>query len=359
MNKNSRMNILINGVGGPTPRSVARSIHSSPHFKDHLIFGTDINPLAYGLYESDLYKRTFLIPRATDPLYWQSIEKIIAEQNIEYALVHPEHEVLEWSRRQENGQLPCKAIIPPARMVEVLTNKALMTEMLRETAWVPSSITIDPLDLKISAVEEALSYPFWIRSTSGSSGLGSLLIQNEQALRTWIHINKGVTEFIGSTYLPGRNLAVKLLYHNGKLLRSACGERVEYIMAKVAPSGITGNTSFGRLLTEPHLVDVAVEAMDILFEQTHSPKHGFYTVDLKEDDQGNPMITEINVRMVAFNWMFALAGANFTEDMLRILSEDPSYSYDYKMYEFEPGTIFLRDVDGVPKLMNERELLKS
>lgn len=358
MATNNRMNILINGVGGPTPRSVARSIQSSSFIDQYAIYGTDINPLAYGLYESDLYQKTFLIPRATDSEYWQSIERIIADYQIDYALVHPEHEVLQWAKRQVGSELPCKAIIPPVQMVEVLTNKALMTQLLSETPWVPASITIVPESLDISAIEKTLSYPFWIRSTSGSSGLGSLLIENEQALKTWIHINKGVTEFIGSTYLPGRNLAVKLLYHNGKLLRSACGERVEYIMAKVAPSGITGNTSFGRLLTEPHLVDVAVEAMEILFAQTQSPKHGFYTVDLKEDDQGNPMITEINVRMVAFNWMFALAGANFTEDMLRILSGDPTFSYDYRMYEFEPGTIFLRDVDGVPKLMNEQELLK-
>lgn len=352
------MNVLINGVGGPTPRSAARSIKSSVHFDGHKLFGTDINPRAYGLYEYDLYEKTFIISRANNPKYWTDIESVIKENDIDYALVHPEHEVIKWAERQENGELPCKAIIPSKAMAEILTNKSKMTEILEDTDLVPVSYTVDPQNLKIDELESTLPYPFWIRSTSGSSGLGSLLIESRDALETWIYINKGVTEFIASTYLPGRNLAVKLLYHNGKLLRSACGERVEYIMAKVAPSGITGNTSFGRLLTEPHLVDVAIEVMEILFEQTQSPKHGFYTVDLKEDDQGNPMITEINVRMVAFNWIFALAGANFTEDMLRILSGDPTFSYDYKMYEFEPGTIFLRDVDGVPKLINERELLK-
>lgn len=352
------MNILINGVGGPTPRSVARSIKSSTILPESRIYGTDINPLAYGLYESDLYKETFLIPRATASDYWKVIEGIVGSRKIDYALVHPEHEVMEWAKRQEVNELPCKAIIPSSSMAEILTNKSKMTEVLWSTGLVPRSFTLIPSQYDLEELETTLSYPFWIRSTSGSSGLGSLLIESREALETWIHINKGVTEFIASTYLPGRNLAVKMLYHNGQLLRAACGERVEYIMAKVAPSGITGNTSFGRLLTEAPLVEIAVKAMDRLFEHTGAKRHGFFTVDLKEDAQGKPMITEINVRMVAFNWMFALAGANFTEDMLRVLSGDPSFDFNFKMYEFEPGTIFLRDVDGVPKLMNERELLK-
>ena len=32
---------------------------------------------------------------------------------------------------------------------------------------------------------------------------------------------------------------------------------------------------------------------------------------------------------------------------------------DYKMYEFEPNTIFLRDVDAEPKLMKENDFLQN
>ena len=129
-------------------------------------------------------------------------------------------------------------------------------------------------------------------------------------------------------------------------------------MAKVAPSGITGNTSFGRLLNEPELVLKASKAMDVLFETTNSPKHGFYTADFKEDEQGRPFLTEINVRMVAFNLSFAAGGANFSEDIIKILKEDPGMDSEYKMYEFEDDLIFLRDVDAVPILMKEKDLLK-
>ena len=36
-----------------------------------------------------------------------------------------------------------------------------------------------------------------------------------------------------SEYLPGRNLACFLLYHEGKLLKYGVAERIEYLMAKV------------------------------------------------------------------------------------------------------------------------------
>ena len=40
------------------------------------------------------------------------------------------------------------------------------------------------------------------------------------------------------------------------------------------------------------------------------------------------------------------------------MSGDKSFDKAYKMYNFEPGTIFLRDVDAEPILMKESDLVK-
>jgi len=353
------MNILINGVGGPTPRSIARTLRYYSNFKDLKIIGTDINPMAYGLYEKDLYDKTYLIPPANHKNYWSSIENIIKNHKIDMALVHPEHEVLEWSKRQTQSQdLPCKAYLPDYKLCEALVDKSKMTKLLEDTDFVPKSFMFDASISKFEKLESTLKYPFWIRATAGSSGLGSLKVNNRDSLKNWLNINPKVKNFIASTFLPGRNLAVKLLYYKGSLIRSASAERVNYIMSKVAPSGITGNTSFGRLLNEPDLVQKAVDAMEILFEKLNVEKHGFFTADFKEDKHGQPYITEINVRMVAFNLSFAAAGANFTKDIVDLIYKKDAVNLNYKMYEFEPDTIFLRDVDAMPKLMKEQELLK-
>jgi len=353
------MNILITGVGGPTPRSIARSIKRHSKFKAAVLIGTDIDSVAYGLYETELYDKTYLIPQASDKGYWNAIETIVKEHQIDLAIVQPELEVLEWSKYMRENHLPCKVLLADYQLVELLVDKSKMTEILAQTGFVPTSYVIEAANPDYDTLENNLPYPFWIRATSGSSGLGSLKVSDRNALRNWITINSGVEQFIASTFLPGRNLAVKMLYFNGELLRTAVAERVNYIMAGVAPSGITGNTSFGRLLNEPKLVQKAIDAMEILYKTTGAKKHGFFTADFKEDENGVPYITEINVRNVAFNLCFAMGGANFTEDTISLLTGDGTFDINYKMYEFEEDLIFLRDVDAEPILMKESDLLKS
>lgn len=353
------MKILITGVGGPTPRSFAIALKKYSFYKKFELFGTDINPLAVGLYQNELFNKTFVIPPATSPDYWDTIERIIKENDIEAAVILPELEVMEWSRRKETKDLPCKVLLPDYSIAELLVDKWKMTEILKDLDIVPPSVTFSRDTTDLNKVFDVLGSNFWVRSTSGTSGLGSLKVKDLESLKNWIQINPNVQEFIASKFLPGRNLACKMLYYNGKLLRTACAERVNYIMAKVSPSGITGNTSFGRLLNEPALVDEAIKAMEHLFEHTGANKHGFFTVDFKEDENGKPYITEINVRHVAFTQCFAAGGANFASDTVRLLNNDPDFDHNYKMYEFEKDLIFLRDVDSLPILMKETELLKK
>ncbi|KAF2520218.1 hypothetical protein E0W68_00570 [Flavobacterium salilacus subsp. salilacus] len=99
--------------------------------------------------------------------------------------------------------------------------------------------------------------------------------------------------------------------------------------------------------------------MDHLFAHTGASQHGFFTVDFKEDENGKPYITEVNVRHVAFTQCFAAGGANFAADTVRLLDDDSTFDHNYKMYEFEDDLIFLRDVDSLPILMKEKQLLQK
>lgn len=351
------LNILITGVGGPTPRSFARAIKEIGEYKKYRLVATDIHPYAIGLYQKQLFEEAYITPKSSESGYWESIQSIIEKEKIDMAVILPEQEVLAWSKRQSEGKLPCKALIPPIEAVDKMLDKGVLTEALKDSGLVPKSVIIEVADpnLKIST-ESRLDYPYWIRSVTGSSGLGSYKIENFDDLQRWMAINKGIHNFIASEFLPGRNLACKMLYFEGKLIRSACAERIQYIMAKVSPSGITGNTSFGRLINDSIVFEVANKAMDIMFELTGAEKHGFYTIDMKEDDKGVPMITEINVRHVAFTHCFAKAGANLCEDTVRLLDSDSTFDKNFHLYQFEEGTVFLRDVDERPIILNDKFL---
>jgi len=71
------------------------------------------------------------------------------------------------------------------------------------------------------------------------------------------------------------------------------------------------------------------------------------------------MVTEVNVRFVAFTQCYAAGGANLPEDLIRVVSGDPSFNREFKLYEFDPDLIFLRDVDEQPIIMRESQLFST
>lgn len=352
------MKILITGVGGVTPRSFAQALRKYSKYARYELVGTDSNQYALGLYMPELFNKSYLVPKVSDPDYWKVIDKIIDTEKIDYAVINPELEVVEWARRSAEYKFPLKVLLPEHKLASILVDKAQLTEILEPYGIVPKSFVLTEDDLSGTG-NLKLEYPFWIRSALGSSGLGAMKINSVDELRNWIKVNPKVAKFLASEFLPGRNLGCKMLYHNGELMRSAIAERVYYIMAKVAPSGITGNTCFGRLVNDTNVFNVAKQAMDIMFEKTNTRKHGFFTVDLKEAADGNAKVTEVNIRFVAFTQAYAAGGANLPEDLIRVIDNDPKFDRRFKLYEFEPDMIFLRDVDEQPIIMKESQLLNK
>ena len=352
------MKILITGVGGPTPRSFVRAVKLSESnlSKSFRFIGVDCDRLAYGLYDQSLFDAHYVVPRADEKNYWSAINDIIEKEEIEGAVVLPEVEVLEWAKNYNKLSKSIKVHLPEYNLASALVNKHRLHEYLEDTALIPNFCKINPSSYDYHTLVDELGDVFWIRSTEGSSGLGSLKIESESALAQWISINEGVGEFIATEYLPGRNMACKMLYFDNELKRTACAERVEYIMAKVAPSGITGNTSFGRLINEPGLVALSEEALETVSSQLGTKINGIFTVDYKEDASGKPKITEINIRHVAFTSSLAAGGANLPMDTLEMLLSINSQTVERIDYTYPVPLIFLRDVDSEPLLMREADL---
>ncbi|MFC7062331.1 ATP-grasp domain-containing protein [Halobacillus seohaensis] len=351
------INILLTGIGGPTPRSLARALKADNTVYKYNIVGVDCNPLASGLYDNKYVDKSFLVPKFDDENYWDVINEIVHEQRIDAAIVQPEIEVEGWALYAKNNKLPCPVLLPPYEIVPVLKDKAKMNELLKETNLIPKSVEISRFEYDTKELEETVGYPYWIRSATGSSGLGSLKIDNHKKLEGWMLINENVENFTVSEFLEGRNLACKLLFDEGTLIRAMCGERVNYIMSKVTPSGITGNTSFGRLLNNKEAINVSMEALNIIAEKTGVELNGLFTVDLKEDIDGNPRITEINVRNVAFNSVFQKGGINIAEEMLLLLFGEQGLIKKPALHEFGVPFVFIRDVDCEPIVLEEDRLL--
>ena len=345
-------NLLITGIGGPTPRSIAKSVRRLKG--EYRIIGADANPRAIGFFMPGLLDNYYVVPRVNEAHYWDTIKEIIEKEGIDMAFVQPESEVIGWGEYyQIQGLYPCAVLLPPVGLSRVLIDKSSMSDVLKDTIYIPKTIRITQTERRLTDIEGYIRYPCWIRAVRGSGGLGSLKVDNPVSLNTWLDINKDIEAYTVSEFLPGRHLATEMLYYNGEYIKGASLECVEYVMASIAPSGVTGNTSYGRLINEDHILSFCNDSINFICKKIGVTAHGVLSFDLKEDSKGNLRVTEINIRHMAYTGVMAQAGFDLIRDTIDILHQGTSGCVKKQpYYKYAEPWFFLRDVDTEPILLN-------
>ena len=349
------MKILITGACAVSARSVLRSLKMSEWFKDSEFIGWDMCSLLYGVYAGE-FDKIYKVPAVNDATYRMVAQNILDKEKPDAVIVVPEVEVLYWSK----NPFDIPHIVPPSKFSELVISKERLFDALSGTGLVPEYRNISSDTIMQEDFNNPLGYPVWIRDGAAgtASAKGAFKAQSLSDLQAWVKINSHTRQFQLSQFLPGRNLGCFCLFKNGKLIKIAQAQRIEYIMAKVAVSGITGNTSKGKLLNEDKIKNVALKAIDTLCENTGESMNGLVVVDMKEDEKGNPIITEINIRHVAFSSSFAMAGQNIAEAQLLIaLNRDDEISPEIEKH-YPEGNLLLRDVDGKPIYIENECILK-
>lgn len=348
------MKILITGACAVSARSVLRSLKMSELFKDAEFIGWDMCSLLYGVYAGE-FDRIYKVPAAGDANYRKVAQNILDQERPDAVIVVPEVEVLYWAK----NPFDVPHIVPPSKFAELVISKERLFDALADSGLVPNYQNISSAEILNSDFENPLGYPVWIRDGAAgtASAKGAFKAGSLEELQAWVKINPNTTQFQLSQFLPGRNLGCFCLFKNGKLIKMAQAQRIEYIMAKVAVSGITGNTSKGKLLNEDKIKNVALNAIDLVCKITREQMNGLVVVDMKEDVHGNPIITEINIRHVAFSSSFAMAGQNISEAQLLLALDRDSEVKGPVQKDYPEGNLMLRDVDGAPiYIENERQI---
>lgn len=352
--------ILISGIGGPTPRSIARVIRKKhPQLK---VIGIDANPKAIGFYMPGLVDKYYLSPKASDASYWPFIEQLIQKEQVDYAIIQPEKEIIAWGNYYIiNGNYPCPAFLPPQDLAQTLMDKSLMASILQGTDFIPKTIKVTQENPKYEEIEKEIGFPCWIRATQGSGGLGSLKLQDIHSYKSWLFIHSSIHEFTVSEFLPGKHLANQMLYINGTFVKGASLECAEYVMADVAPSKVTGNTSFGRFLNDDRILIFSDNCIQYICSKLHTVAQGVLSFDLKEDAAGNLKVTEVNIRHMAYTGLMAEVGFDLITDTIEILRGHKKRFQNMSPYfKYDRPYVFLRDVDIEPIILeNEDVFLKG
>jgi len=340
--------VLITGIGGLTPRSIARVIRKN--HPEYRLIGCDINKKAMGFFMNGLIDEGMVSPRCTSPEYFPWIEKLVEEKHVDYAFVQPESEIVEWGRYfDKNGKYPCPVFMGSMLLSASLKDKSIMADLLEGTEFIPKTIKVTQSDPRYDDVEKEIGFPCWIRATEGTGGLGSLRLDDISSYRSWLFINSQIPEFTVSEFLTGRHLANQMLYYNGEYVKGAALECVEYVMANVAPSRVTGNTHFGRFLNEERINEFCDRCIRCLEKKLNVPAHGILSFDLKEDKDGNLKVTEVNIRHMAYTGVMAEVGFDLIEDTIKIMEDGNCDAVARAPYfQYDKPYVFLRDVDVEP-----------
>lgn len=347
--------VLISGIGGPTPRSIASALRkSNPQIK---IIGTDANKKSVGFFMNGLVDEYYVSPKATDVNYFDFIKNFICEKYIDFAIIQPEKEIIAWGEYYSKiGSHPCPVFLPSKSLAISLMDKAQMADLLLGTKFIPKTIKVSQKNPKFEEVELEIGFPCWIRATQGSGGLGSLKLLDLNSYRSWLFINSEIENFTVSEFLTGRHLANQMLYYNGELIKAASLECAEYVMASIAPSKVTGNTSFGRFINDDKLTDFCDECVRLICGKLGERAHGVLSFDLKEDSLGNYKVTEVNIRHMAYTGIMSQVGFDLTGDTVKILTEGNADAIKHERYfHFDKPYVFLRDVDIEPIILESEE----
>lgn len=349
--------VLVTGAGGPAGINFVKSLQLVPD--KIFISGTESSEYFRQLIPTS---NRYLVPKAKEAGYIKRLNEIIRKERIEFLHAQPDVEVEVISKNRE--KIETKTFLPSKKVVKACQDKLESARIWRQKN-VPAAKTL--LLRKKEDVERALEMlgsQIWIRARHGAGGKGSSPVANRETALSWIAYWKSRNvnwEFIAQEHLPGRNVGFHSLWKEGKLVTSMARERLQYIYPHLSPSGITGTPAVQRTIHDDRINRVGIKAVTAI----DSNFSGIACVDLKENDEGVPCVTEINPgRMFTTSFFFSLASKIIRKDYfanipylytkLAFKEELP----DIPKYNVLPEDIFwIRHMDAPARLIKDNKIL--
>jgi len=301
--------ILITGAGGSAGANFVQSLRMAK--EDFYLVGSDNNKYHLELLEG--VDKKYILPLSEDYSYIEELNKIIFLEKIDFVHSQPDIDVKIIGLNRKN--VMAKTFLPANETIEVCQDK-LKSNKLMEKKNIPVPLSFhlrNKNDLK-KAIKILLkkTEKVWVRAITGAGAKASLPIkdleQGHQWIKYWI-LMKGLkySDFMASEFLPGKEFAFQSIWKNGKIITSQARERIEYVFGNLTPSGQSSSPSIAKTVYRDDINKIATKAIKSIDKNAT----GIFCVDMKENKQGIPCITEINCgRFFTTSNFFATAGSN-------------------------------------------------
>jgi carbamoyl-phosphate synthase large subunit len=308
--------------------------------------------------KKSLADRNYVLPFATAD-YAPALRAIVSGERVDLVIPTTDADVRRLHALRRT--LASRTFLPSRLLIERCRDKYALARLLRarripapETFLVEDPKRIGEIFRRFGKRER-----LWCRVRSGSGSFGAIPVRTPAQVRGWIAFWQGMRavppgSFTLSEYLPGRDYCVQMLWHQGRLVLAKMAERITYLDTG-SPSGRSSMPALAKTVHDPYIIDVCARAVRALDARAS----GVLFVDLKENEKGDPCITEINAgRFATMTNIHDLTGKhNMALTYVRLaLGEKVAIPHAYDHAE---GYYLVRSVDTLPAVLRKEELFRG
>jgi len=345
---------LVTGAGSGSSANLIRALRdTSP--KPHVV-GVNHDRFVLRLSIADT---SYLTPDPDGDGFIDALLEIIRRERINVVMATNDNVVKALSDHRRRFKVDL--LLPRRETIDLCQDKFALADFLRRRN-IPAPRTFEVKSLRgldgifARFADESL---LWCRSRRGSRSLGATPVANVEQARSWITQWRDlqgikVADFTLAEYLPGQHFIVQSLWHRGTMLRTQAIEMISYFAAGNNPSGIFSMASLAKTVAAPEAVKVTLRAIEALEK---APTGAFF-VELREDANGVPAITEINagrfpsgvaaLLAIGPDNMVASFAAAAAGEKVSVAAESHGSAAEYYM---------VRDIDAVPAVFPAEELV--
>ncbi len=347
--------VLITGAGTGASRNLLRSLRAGD--ASLFLVGCYHDRFTLRMSSAD---RNYLIPAPSRPGFVAALRRLIQTEKIDLLIPNSDSDVMLISRLRR--WLPCRLFLPRRATIELCQDKYKLTAFLRSRSVpVPATYPLTgPKSIERLFRRLHARSGVWCRMRTGYGAMGAVRVESPAQAQNWIRSWKEMhgtpaTAFILSEYLPGRDFSCQSLWNGGKLILVKTCERLSYFIPASVPSAVSSVARLTKTVFEPRVVEVCTKAVRALDRKAT----GVFSLDLKENADGLPCITEINAgRFSSGTNILDLTGKhNMAATYVRVALGEPVDFRDE--YDVAEDNYMLRDLDTPPGVFHAEELFQG
>lgn len=303
--------ILVTFAGGQLARGIVDALRAAQPV--HII-AADAD--GCGIFQSDAEER-YMIPRADDREYMDVLRDLV--ERTQPDLVWPMHDNEIGRIVADERELGAKTFLPPKKTIEICHDKFESYRVFKAAEVpVPETMMLKS-ESNLDDAFERFNGEIWLRPVTGAGARGALGTSDPELAKIWINHYDGWGHYSAADRLTQQMYTFESVWKDGELIVGQSNVRNPATSRRMGYLGGAQTPGLGVRRRQPASDQVKEVAMAAARAVSDGRPHGIYSVDMNDDRNGVPNVTEINIGRFGTSGCicFYNRGANFPDIALK------------------------------------------